>query len=756
MGILQSYTRLLQLGGGGGGSAAAANIFDVFAAGEVPYGGIRASYRGADGGWSARGIQSVPDAQASVFLPISGTPGAGWRFTFEEALAIGAAGNAWRLLRFPRSPIVPAVAASLQWEYRPGRYITITAATAGTVGNSYAMNAFILGSTGVVSYIRSNAQGPRFDVRVVPSTTVADLITGANAAFSDVVFSPGTGYIATDTLTNQLLGPGGSGYARFSRGANEVPGQTILATVHSAPSVSFTLRIAATDTLADIRSAIISYLTSEGIVLSTVGVVDEATDTFDVPAVDPGLGFAGGVNGLPLGASVDDTSKIIDITYDAGTNTLAEILAEMVTAGIQPEYRGSVDGAESPEAVGWIRTLGPITAAGGTTGTGPATPALSGAQIKQKYEANANTNPFTNAEKAKLGGVEAGAEANVGSEFTQAEKTKLTAIEADATADQTGTEIKTAYEGESDTNAFTNALKTKLEGIATAATAVSIIQVLAKIFAGTGININRGVDGQITITNTGAGGGGGGTDDVVTTAMFDENTQIVTLTTTSGGTVTVSLGKFITVSELASALTPYTKADGTVAFTAVVAGVTPTDDAHLSTKKYVDDADVLKASLSGATFTGETRGLTPVNDPDFATKAYVDAAVAGTTPPSVRSELIYYGLILAANAADLAAAITYAETIDVSTLDMEDATVAGHNIRIGPSENSDFFVFLVPAVHDLLTLINLGTQGDERNTYSRSENARNDLGTPSEQYNSYVIGPLNPGVSIGYRLTLTE
>ncbi len=49
--------------------------------------------------------------------------------------------------------------------------------------------------------------------------------------------------------------------------------------------------------------------------------------------------------------------------------------------------------------------------------------------------------------------------------------TKLDGIEASATADQTGAEIKSAYEGESNTNAFTDALQTKLNGIETSATA---------------------------------------------------------------------------------------------------------------------------------------------------------------------------------------------------------------------------------------------------------------------------------------------
>ena len=47
---------------------------------------------------------------------------------------------------------------------------------------------------------------------------------------------------------------------------------------------------------------------------------------------------------------------------------------------------------------------------------------------------------------------------------------KLDGIESGATADQTGAEIKTAYEGEADTNAFTDAEKTKLSGIEAGAT----------------------------------------------------------------------------------------------------------------------------------------------------------------------------------------------------------------------------------------------------------------------------------------------
>jgi len=88
-------------------------------------------------------------------------------------------------------------------------------------------------------------------------------------------------------------------------------------------------------------------------------------------------------------------------------------------------------------------------------GTGGITPeeartnlGLSAGEIKTLYESIADTNAFTDAEKTKLSGIESG-----------------------ATADQTGAEIKTAYEAESNTNAYTDSEKSKLAGVETGATA---------------------------------------------------------------------------------------------------------------------------------------------------------------------------------------------------------------------------------------------------------------------------------------------
>lgn len=71
-----------------------------------------------------------------------------------------------------------------------------------------------------------------------------------------------------------------------------------------------------------------------------------------------------------------------------------------------------------------------------------ATADQTGSEIKSLYEAQSDTNAFTDALLSKLDD-----------------------IELNAKDDQTGAEIKTLYEAESDTNAFTDSEKTKLSGL---------------------------------------------------------------------------------------------------------------------------------------------------------------------------------------------------------------------------------------------------------------------------------------------------
>lgn len=95
-------------------------------------------------------------------------------------------------------------------------------------------------------------------------------------------------------------------------------------------------------------------------------------------------------------------------------------------------------------------------------------------EIKTAYESNADTN-----------------------EFSDAEQTKLAGIEASATADQTASEIKTAYESNADTNEFSDAEQTKLAGIEAAADVTDTTNVTA---AGAAMLTGATFTGSITAT----------------------------------------------------------------------------------------------------------------------------------------------------------------------------------------------------------------------------------------------------------------
>jgi len=84
--------------------------------------------------------------------------------------------------------------------------------------------------------------------------------------------------------------------------------------------------------------------------------------------------------------------------------------------------------------------------------------------------------------------------------FTSAEKTKLGNIEDSATADQSASEIKTAYESNTDTNEFSDAEQTKLSGIEGGADVTDTTNVVASLTAGTNVAISAG--GTVSSTDT--------------------------------------------------------------------------------------------------------------------------------------------------------------------------------------------------------------------------------------------------------------
>ena len=156
-------------------------------------------------------------------------------------------------------------------------------------------------------------------------------------------------------------------------------------------------------------------------------------------ALDAKLALAGGTmtGALAMGANPITTSSTVDgrdLSVDGAKLDLIEAnaTADQTAAQIKAAYEGELKAFTDAQ----FDKLAAIEAS--------ATADQTGAEIKALYEAEVNA-------------------------FTDAQFTKLGAIEANATADQTGSEIKSAYEGEADTNAFTDALLGKLNGIATGA-----------------------------------------------------------------------------------------------------------------------------------------------------------------------------------------------------------------------------------------------------------------------------------------------
>ena len=97
--------------------------------------------------------------------------------------------------------------------------------------------------------------------------------------------------------------------------------------------------------------------------------------------------------------------------------------------------------------------------------------------------------------------------------YTDTEKNKLAGIEAGATEDQDASEIKTSYESNADTNAFTDALLAKLNGIMAGADEADgvvnsvTLSVNAQVLT---VTLGRSIGADLTQTVTLPTGGGGG------------------------------------------------------------------------------------------------------------------------------------------------------------------------------------------------------------------------------------------------------
>ena len=203
------------------------------------------------------------------------------------------------------------------------------------------------------------------------------------------------------------------------------------------------------------------------------------------------------LEGIETGATADQTAAEIKTAYESNSDTNAFTDAEETKlAGISANADVSLPDArrDATSSQRGLATSAQVTKLDGIE-TG-AKDDQTASEIKTLYESNADTRAFTDADHTKLDG-----------------------IETAATADQTAAEIKTAYESNADTNAFTDADHTKLDGVATGAIAGITVQkdgttegtagtVTTINFSGAGSTVTRNGN-NIEVAIPGGGGGGG-------------------------------------------------------------------------------------------------------------------------------------------------------------------------------------------------------------------------------------------------------
>lgn len=286
---------------------------------------------------------------------------------------------------------------------------------------------------------------------------------------------------------------------------------------------------------------------SDGVVITLTAAGN--TQTIAAPSdVTPGKAFA----------VVNDT--------DSGANTVA-VNGIVLTAGTMIDFRW--DGAAYVKD-----TVRLVDSVNGKTGAVVIDP--------DDLNDSVTTNKFTTAaDITKLSGIEALAEVNPTpaeiktdyesnldtNAFTDAEQTKLSGIEAGATADQTDAEIKTAYENNLDTNAFTDADETKLDGI----------EAGAKI--GDVVGPASAADGNLALfdTSTGKllkdGGPPPGSPSYVATAtnLLTSGQDVIGVTDTSAArTITISTANITNVAMIGKTITIKDESGGAGTFNILI------------------------------------------------------------------------------------------------------------------------------------------------------------------------------------------
>ena len=277
--------------------------------------------------------------------------------------------------------------------------------------------------------------------------------------------------------------------------------------------------------------------------------------------------------------------------------------------------------------------------------------------------------------------------------YTTALNSKLNGIEAGATADQTATEIKTAYESNADTNAYSDTEKSKLAAIESGATAdqtAAEILTAIKTVDGTGTGLDADLlDGQHGTYYTGY------TDTAIANLVATAPTTLDTLNELAAAlgndpnfatTVSTNIGTKAPINNATFTGTTVVPTadinggniDGTVIGVATPAAITGTD--ITATTGFIGP---LTGSVTGdltgdsaGTHTGAVVGSVTGDVTSTGTSSFADVTISGSLDMSAGTSATVTGLSAPVNATD-AATKTYVDSADALKLNLTGGTMSG-------------------------------------------------------------------------------
>lgn len=345
------------------------------------------------------------------------------------------------------------------------------------------------------------------------------------------------------------------------------------------------------------------------------------------------------LDGIEAGADVTDTANVTaaGALMDSEVTNLAQVKAfnsaDYATAAQGTTADSAVQPGDDADTLGsGVATDGHVLTADGLGGAAwEAVPAGGSVEVLS----NVATSTIIGRTTAGSGDSE---------ELTAAQVRTLLNVEDGATADQTGAEIKTAYEAEANTNAFTDALLSKLNGIEALADVTDTTNVTAA-----GALMDSEVDADIkTLTlpaNTTISTFGASLVDDADAATARTTLGLGTISTQAANSVSITGGSITGITDLAVA------DGGTGAGTA--AGARTNLGLVIGTDVQAFDADTLKADThdtltAGFDSTVEALGtittgtVTPEVDADTKEnfKSLTNNGAFTLAPPSTSSDTV--------------------------------------------------------------------------------------------------------------------